>query len=43
MKNLKQGRYIKIIHDEADEYAKKDSTRLEIDEVVKELKKSLMN
>ena len=43
MKNLKQGSYIKIILDEADEYAKKDSICLKIDEVVKELKRSLMN
>ncbi|WP_268908800.1 hypothetical protein [Lagierella massiliensis] len=43
MKNLKQGSYIKIILDEADKYATKNSTRLKIDEVVKELKRSLMN
>lgn len=43
MKNLKQGSYIKIILDEADEYAKKDSIRLEIDEVVMELKKVITN
>ena len=43
MKNLKQGSYIKIILDEADEYAKKDSIRLEIDEVITELKKVITN
>lgn len=43
MKNLKQGSYIKIILDEADEYAAKNSTRLKIDEVVKELKKVIEN
>lgn len=43
MKNLKQGSYIKIILDEADEYAKKDSICLEIDEVIIELKKVITN
>lgn len=43
MKNLKQGSYIKIILDDADEYAKKDSTRLEIDKVIIELKKVITN
>ncbi len=43
MKNLKQGSYIKIILDEADEYAKKDSICLEIDEVIIELKKVMVN
>lgn len=43
MKNLKQGSYIKIILDEADEYAKKDSICLEMSDVVRELKKVITN
>lgn len=41
MKNLKQGSYIKIILDEADEYAKKDSICLEMSDVIRDLRKSI--
>lgn len=41
MKNFKQVNYIKITLDKADEYAEKNSTRLEIDEVVRDFRKSI--
>lgn len=41
MKNLKQGSYIKIILDEADEYDKKDSICLEMSDVIRDLRNSI--
>lgn len=43
MKNINQINDVERKLDEADEYAEKNSTRLEIDEVVIELKKVIEN
>lgn len=43
MKNINQTNDVERKLDEADEYAEKNSTRLEIDEVVMELKKVMVN
>lgn len=43
MKNINQINDVERKLDEADEYAEKNSTRLEIDEVVMELKKVIEN
>lgn len=41
MKNLKQVNYIKIILDEADKYAAKNSTRLKMSDVIRDLRNSI--
>lgn len=43
MKNINQINDVERKLDEADEYAEKNSTRLEIDEVIMELKKVIEN